>query len=242
MKQYVIAPLAQEELKEDLTNSNYLSISLDASNRKDIKLVPIVVLYFNPNSGVQVKLLDFKSVEGETSEILTNHLCSVLLQNNLNNKMVGFSGDNCNTNFGGVKIAGKNNVFHRLKNSLGQEINGIGCGAHIVHNCVQTAVDSLPIDIEALVVKIYKYFHIYTVRVTKLKSFCEYAEIEYRKLIQHGNTRLISMMPALERILQVFEGLKAFFLDQEICPSTIKTYLLIQRASSTCGHPGDGKK
>lgn len=218
MKQYVIAPLAQEELKEDLTNSNYLSISLDASNRKDIKLVPIVVLYFNPNSGVQVKLLDFKSVEGETSEILTNHLCSVLLQNNLNNKMVGFSGDNCNTNFGGVKIAGKNNVFHRLKNSLGQEINGIGCGAHIVHNCVQTAVDSLPIDIEALVVKIYKYFHIYTVRVTKLKSFCEYAEIEYRKLIQHGNTRLLSMMPALERILQVFEGLKAFFFRPRNMP------------------------
>ncbi|GBN49672.1 hypothetical protein AVEN_230177-1 [Araneus ventricosus] len=75
----VIAPLDQEELKEDLTRSNYVSVSMDASNRKDIKLMPIVVRYFNPNSGVQVKLLYFKSVAGETSEILTNHLCSVLL-------------------------------------------------------------------------------------------------------------------------------------------------------------------
>ncbi|GBM16180.1 hypothetical protein AVEN_126446-1 [Araneus ventricosus] len=203
-----IAPLAQEELKENLTKSNYVSVSMDASNRKDIKLLPIVVRYFNPNSGVQVKLLDFKSVVGETSEILTNHLCSVLLQNDLNNKLVGFCGDNCNTNFGGMKRAGQKN---RLKNSLGQEINGIGCGAHIVHNCVQTAVDSLPIDIEALLVKVYKYFHIYTVRVTKVKDFCEYAEIQYRKIIQHGNTRFLLMMPALERILQIFEGLKAFF-------------------------------
>ncbi|GBM01387.1 hypothetical protein AVEN_236209-1 [Araneus ventricosus] len=146
------APLAQEELKEDLTKSNYVSVSMDASNRKDIKLEPIVVCYFNPNSGVQVKLLDFKSVAGETSEILTNRLCCVLLQNDLNNKVVGFCGDNCNTNFGGVKRAGQKNIFHRLKNSLGREINGIGCGANIVHNCMQTAVDSLPIDIEALLV------------------------------------------------------------------------------------------
>lgn len=60
-----------------------------------------------------------------------------------------------------------------MKNELGREINGIGCGAHIVHNCMQTAVDVLPIEIEALIVKIYKYFHIYTVRVTLLsfKSF-----------------------------------------------------------------------
>ncbi|GBL74926.1 hypothetical protein AVEN_243752-1 [Araneus ventricosus] len=103
----VIAPLAQEQLKEDLTKSNYVSVSMDASNGKDIKLLPIVVRYFNPDSGVQVKLLDFKSVAGETSEILTNHLCSVLLQNDLNNKLVGFCGDNCNTNFGGVKRVGK---------------------------------------------------------------------------------------------------------------------------------------
>ncbi|GBM09714.1 hypothetical protein AVEN_186417-1 [Araneus ventricosus] len=90
----VITPLAQEDLKEDLTKSNYVSVSMDASNRKDIKLVPIVVRYFNPNSGVQVELLDFKSVAGETSEILTYHLCSVLLQNDLNNKVVSFCGGN----------------------------------------------------------------------------------------------------------------------------------------------------
>ncbi|GBN79137.1 hypothetical protein AVEN_267869-1 [Araneus ventricosus] len=208
-------PLAQEELKEDLTKSNYVSVSMDASNRKDIKLLPIVVSYFNPNSGVQVKLLDCKSVAGEASEILTNHLCSVLLQNDLNNKLVGFCGDNCNTNYDGMKRAGQKK--NRLKNSLGQEINGIGCGAHIVHNCVQTAVDSLPIDIEALLVKIYKYFHIYTIRVIKVNNFCEYAEIQYRKIIQHGNIRFLLMMPALERILQIFEGLKAF-LEQEMCP------------------------
>lgn len=225
----VIAPLAHEELVDDLKKTNFISVSMDASNRKDIKLVPIVVRYFSPITGIQVKLLDFKSVPGETSEILTDHLYSSLVKNNLDKKVVGFCGDNCNTNFGGVKRAGTNNVFHRLKNNLGREINGIGCGAHIVHNCVQSGVDGLPIDIEALVVKIYKHFYIYTVRVTKLQEFCEFAEVQYRKLVQHGNTRFLSMMPALERILHLFEGLKAYFSAQDMCPLLIKTLFTGQK-------------
>ena len=111
-----------------------------------------------------------ESVPGETSEILANYLESVIKKNNLVQKVVGFCGDNCNTNFGGVKRKGVNNVYVRLKKELARNIVGIGCGAHIVHTCLQTAVDVLPIEVEALVVKIYKYFYIYTVRVTELKS------------------------------------------------------------------------
>lgn len=81
---------------------------------------------------------------------------SVVKEHNLDKKVVGLCGDNCNTNFGGVKRGGNNNVFVRMKNVLGREINGIiGCGAHIAYNCIQTAVDVLPIEVEVLVVKIY---------------------------------------------------------------------------------------
>lgn len=49
---------------------------------------------------------------------------------------------------GGVKRGGNNDFAH--KNELGREINRIGCGTHIVHNCMQTAVYVLPIEIKAL--------------------------------------------------------------------------------------------
>jgi len=45
----------------------------------------------------------------------------------LDKKVIGFCGDNCNTNYGGVKRGGHNNIFARMKNELGREINGIGC-------------------------------------------------------------------------------------------------------------------
>ena len=104
-------------------------------------------------------------------EILSNYLVSVLEQNELKEKVVGFCADNCNTNFGGVKRKGKNNVFFKVIEKIERDLTGIGCAAHIVHNCLQHAVDTLPVCVDSLVVKIYKYFHIYTVRVTELKIF-----------------------------------------------------------------------
>jgi len=225
----ILAPLALDELRNDLNKCNFITVSMDASNKKDIKIVPVIIRYFQPEFGIKVKLLEFKSVPGETAEILTNHIMTVLKEHNLDKKVIGFCGDNCNTNFGGVKREGNNNVFARMKNELGREINEIGCGALIVHNCMQTAVDVLPIEIEALIVKIYKYFHIYTVRVTKLQEFCEFAEVEYKKVLQHGSTRFLSLLPAIERILLIFEGLKAYFCSQDLCPNLIKNFFTDKR-------------
>ena len=132
---------------------------------KEVKLVPIAVRYFLPKSGVKVKLLEFKSVPGETAEILSEYLLSVPDQTKLKDKLIGFCADNCNTNFGGVNRRGHNNVFYEVKDNIKRHLVGIGCTIHIVHNCFQHAVDTLPVCVESLVVKIYNFFHIYTVRV-----------------------------------------------------------------------------
>ena len=91
-----------------------------------------------------------------------------------------------------MKRRGQNNVFFKVKEMIERDLTGIGCAAHIVHNCLQHAVDTLPVCVESLVVKIYKFFHIYTVRVTEMKNFCEFVEIEYQRILQHGNTRFLS--------------------------------------------------
>jgi len=57
-------------------------------------------------------------------------------------------------------------VFIPLRKGIRRNILEVGCGAHIVHNCLQTVADVLPIGMEALVVTIDKYVHIYTMCVT----------------------------------------------------------------------------
>jgi hypothetical protein len=44
---------------------------MDSSNRSEVKLVPIVVRCFSLEEGIQVKLLNFDEVSGETAQILT---------------------------------------------------------------------------------------------------------------------------------------------------------------------------
>ena len=120
-----------------------------------------------------------------------------------------------------MKRRGQNNAFFRVKENIERDLTGIGCAANIVHNCLQHAVDNLPVCVESLV-KICKFFHIYTIRVTELKQFCDFVEIEYQRILQHGNTRLFSLLPALQRMLEMFEGLRSYFNSQEGCPTLIK--------------------
>ena len=50
------------ELRQELTKANFILASIDASNRKEIKIVLVVVRYFVRDVGVKVKLLEFKSL------------------------------------------------------------------------------------------------------------------------------------------------------------------------------------
>jgi hypothetical protein len=71
-------------------------------------------------------------------------------------------------------------------------------------------------------VKVYKYFNIYTVRGEELKNFCDFVGNNYAKLLEHGNTRLLSLGPSIDRILSMFHGLHSYFLSQEKCPVVLQ--------------------
>ncbi|KAL4126194.1 hypothetical protein QTP88_010420 [Uroleucon formosanum] len=179
----VLAPMAIHELNDHLHKANCITLLTDASNHGSTKLFPVLVRYFLPYEGVQVKILDFQEQPGETSDIIVDYLKQVLTKNELTSKIVAFCGDNTNCNFGGKNRKGVNNVYAKLNTSLGRTLIGIGCGAHIIHNAVKTAADCLPVDFECIIVKIYSFFYIYSVRVEALKEFCNAANTEYKQLL-----------------------------------------------------------
>ncbi|KAF2888911.1 hypothetical protein ILUMI_17263 [Ignelater luminosus] len=220
----VLAPFAFDALTQELETSHFVSIFSDASNHKDIKLFPTLVRYFNTQNGISIKIIDVTSAPGETAEIISNLLLKVLDKNNLRNKLVAYCADNANTNFEGVSKKGNKNVFNKLKQNVPQKLIGIGCAAHIIHNTIQTAADLLPVDVDSVINKIYSHFYIFTVRVESLKTFCEEAETDYHKLLSTGKTRWLSLMPAIERILQLYAPLK--------CPAYLSTFFLIMLLKS----------
>jgi hypothetical protein len=76
----------------------------------------------------------------------------------LENKVIAISVDNTNTNFGGPKWKGTNSVFCKIKEDLNRGVTGLGCVAHMIHNCAHSSINTIPLNIEGLVVKIFGYF------------------------------------------------------------------------------------
>ena len=67
---------------------------------------------------MQSKLLDVRSLKDETSLTIANEVKETLKKRMLFDKCISFTGDNCNTNFGGIHRKRGNNVFTHLKSEV----------------------------------------------------------------------------------------------------------------------------
>ncbi|CAI6367360.1 unnamed protein product [Macrosiphum euphorbiae] len=218
----ILAPHSVSEIKKKLQEVSYYGIGTDASNHKAQKMFPLIIQYFTEQDGIQHKLLKFDSLKNETSETISKYCIDTLRQLQIPlDKLIDFCGDNTNTNFGGLQRRGQCNVFHKIKEDLGRPIEGIGCPAHILHNTISSASGILSVDVEVIVLKIFNYFAIYTVRTEKLKEFCSFVDINYQTLLSHSRTRWLSLMPAVERNLKLWTPLKNFFDSAERVPKII---------------------
>ncbi|KAL0852636.1 hypothetical protein ABMA27_016911 [Loxostege sticticalis] len=197
----VVAPHTITTIIETLRNISCLSVATDASNHGADKLFPILIQYFNwTGNGIETKILDLQTLPNETSLSIANLIYETLSTYQLTTKCVAFIGDNANVNFGGVNRNPGQNVFTRLKESLEKEhLIGVGCPAHIMHNSLRNGIELMKLDIESIILKIFNYFSVYTVRTEALKEFCNYVEIDYQPLLRHSKTRWLSLFPCVER-------------------------------------------
>lgn len=74
-------------------------------------------------------------------------------------------------------------------------LEGSGCTAHILNNCIQHAIDCLPIDVESILVKICNYFSTYTVCIEQLKEYCLFVDVHFKQILCHSKTRWLSLYP-----------------------------------------------
>lgn len=184
----VISPHTIDILLKDLRKIPYLSVSTGSCNHGDKKIFPMVIKYFDHlKCGIQTRLLDLRETSNETPNAIATFLEEHLEKYELKDKVTSFSGDNRNTNFGGLNRGVKTNVYQILKSNVNSELLGIGCPARILHNSVHHGLDQCTLfDVDSLCVKIYNNFSIYTVRTKELESFAEFMEATYRPLLYHS--------------------------------------------------------
>lgn len=68
-------------------------------------------------------------------------------------------------------------------------------------------------------------FILYTARNQFLKEFCEFVIIEYKTVLGHSKIRWLCFYPVLTRLMDMFDGLKSYFLTIDNCPTVIKDFI-----------------
>lgn len=98
----------------------YFGLSTDASNHGAQKMFPIVIQYFDyRDGGIKTKILELDVLANETAETITQYIVNTLRKHGIEQKIVSFTADNANVNFGGInRPTGGQNVFVLLKREL----------------------------------------------------------------------------------------------------------------------------
>ncbi|XP_073967109.1 uncharacterized protein [Choristoneura fumiferana] len=98
----VLGPYALQHVIDDLNTENlYFCLQSDASNKKNIKLFPLVVQYFTAKNGIENKLIDFYENSNESADGMFQAIQeSMALYQLPFDKISGLSADNTNSNFG----------------------------------------------------------------------------------------------------------------------------------------------
>lgn len=204
----VLAPASLENVIKELKDAVFFSVSTDASNHGNIKLFPIIVRYYSPNSGLCNSLLDFYEDPNEKAVDIYMNIKTRLESFGLDISNVStYSADNCNVNFGI-----RNSVYQLLLKD-NERILPTGCPAHVLHNAVKYAIERCDFDVEHLVLKVYGHLSYHSQRVQKLKNFFAEADLEYQNIIRHVITRWLTLYPAIEKLLKGLPALKEYFLS-----------------------------
>uniref|UniRef100_H3ALZ6 DUF4371 domain-containing protein n=1 Tax=Latimeria chalumnae TaxID=7897 RepID=H3ALZ6_LATCH len=205
------------------------TLSTDASNKKNRKMFPVRVQYFEAKVGTRSALTDFVEQGDEFASSITDLVMDRVKKFGLQIENISaYSADNTNVNFGR-----KYSVYELLRNQ-NESILKANCLAHVVHNACRKASNRLPTDIENLALKAYSHFY----QSAKLESFCNFVEVEFRDLLRHVPTRRLSLLPAIQRLLEEWPAIQS--LGEEDCPKFIWDMISINANVEDNTAPLDG--
>lgn len=105
------------------------------------------------------------------------------------------------------------NVMKSLKKKLVREHGSLvdvgECTLHKVHNAFSHALDSFGTEVETVVVDTYHFFKNSAVQSANLKEYPKLSGLPEAVFLHHVNCRWLSLMPALDHLLEQFLALKS---------------------------------
>ena len=171
----------------------------DESNERgnSVKLLTILVRFFDPFSNVIVtRHLETIGITDCSSEGIFVGLKETLERFKVPFvNLISFTSDTCN-----VMKGRRNGVIAKLK-ELQPCIIDVNCICHLLNLCVKSAIKTLPLKVEDLMVDIFYHFKHSVKRVAALQEYASFCDSEFKTVLKHSETRWLSLNRAIVRML-----------------------------------------
>ena len=233
----------QDELLSTLTGNHSIfspvsySLLIDESNDRGVEAKDMVILVRFFDHRVMRAITRFVSLptanDGTAAAIFAK-LDDCLRESGLPYaNLLAFNSDTCNTMKGQ-----RNGVVKYLKEKQPSLVD-FGCICHLENLAVKAAVKTLPTNVDAFLVDLNTHFYLSVKRKEEFKSFCDFVSINYKAILSHVETRWLSLLRVISRVLELWPALVSYFhshddaekpgrvrtIKNQLCDET-KLYLL----------------
>ncbi|KAJ4946593.1 hypothetical protein JOQ06_024257 [Pogonophryne albipinna] len=219
-----IAPALDKEVTELCQKQPFGLMCDEGTNRSTEKEFAILVRVFEEDTLV-TKFLHMPVCN--IAERLFTSLTKVLSERNIDwNNLVAFNSDNAS-----VMKGRHNSVASRIK-ELQPGVVDIGCICHLVQLATGCIIKALHQPIEEVLQAIYSHFDISAKRCELYKEFVEFTDTDTLKLLRYCATRWLSLLSCINRVLNQWNALLAYFESHEDVEKPGKVRMLAGHLSS----------
>ncbi|XP_061784362.1 uncharacterized protein [Nerophis lumbriciformis] len=223
-----IAPELDKEVIELCQNQPFGLMCDESTSRDTDKDFVILARVCDPKTQeVVTRFLHMSVCNIGTEQNLFESLNTVLSDRQVDwRNVVAFNSDNAS-----VMKGMHNSVVSRIKDMQPSLID-MGCICHLVQLATGCGIKALRQPIEDILSSIYAHFDISAKPCKIFKEFVEFTDSETLKILQHCETRWLSLLTCINRVLNQWDALQAYFAGHEDVEKPGKVKMLAEHLTS----------
>lgn len=208
-----------------LLQLNHFSLIVDEStDRGTIKSLAMVARVFDKN-GVNDIFLGLLSVPDGTAEGLYNSIKHFFATFSIEYKknMIGFASDGASTMMG---------IHNSLSTKLKADIPDLflmKCVCHTFSLCANYACSKILDAVEQLCRELHTYLQYSFKRQTEFCEFQEFVKVKPHKILQLSQTRWLSLLSVVKRIIEQYDALKLYFTQEALAQKIVSAQNILNK-------------